>query len=69
MKGVLNLLVAVYSIIEVAYYLYKCPSIDCRDSIFGFEVSGIVYLLFWVTLAVVDIYVYFKNRKQKHNIS
>ena len=69
MKGILSLLIGLYSIGQVVYYLVNCPSIDCGKNIFGFDVSGIIFLLFWGLLAVVDFYAFFKGRRQNKNIS
>ena len=69
MKGILSLLIGLYSIGQVVYYLVNCPSIDCSRNIFGFQVSGIIFLLFWGLLGVVDFYAFFKGRKENQSIS
>jgi len=64
MKGKFNLVIGLVALASVVYYLVMCPSVNCNERIIGFQVPGMVYLLFWGTIAVVLLYeVYQQNTK------
>ena len=64
MKGKFNLAIGLVALASVVYYLVMCPSVNCNERIIGFQVPGMVYLLFWATIAVVLLYgVYQQNTK------
>ena len=66
MKGKFNLVIGLVALASVVYYLVMCPSVNCNEKIFMFEVSSIVYLLFWATIAVVLLYEVYQQNTKTH---
>lgn len=65
MKGKLNLIIGLYALINVILYLVQCPSFDCNQTIFGIELSGIVYLIFWTIMSIIILYGVYKSNVNK----
>jgi len=52
-----------FALIEVVYKLIKCP--NCDESILWFEVSGLVFIIFWTAVAIILFTMYIKRTGQK----
>lgn len=64
MKGKFNLIVGLLALSNAVYHLVTCPL--CEERLFGFDISGMLYLGFWIAIMIMMFYsVYDVNRKVK----
>ena len=69
MKGAFSLIAGMIALTNVIYYAVQCPSFDCRESIFGIELSGIVYFILWAFMAFGCLYDVYKQNTNKEGTS
>ena len=58
MKKKFELFIGLFALLNVVYKIAVC--LNCDDNILWFEVSGIVYTLFWTFLAVMILHGVYK---------
>lgn len=58
MKKKVELIIGIIALLNVIYKMIVC--LTCDDRIFFFEVSWIVYILFWISIAVATFYEVYK---------
>jgi len=69
MKRKFEFVMGLFASIEVIYKMIKCPS--CEESILWFEVSGLVFTVFWAAIAIILFYGVYKENwteKERNNI-
>lgn len=62
MRVTINLIIGILAISNIAYHFYKCPM--CEERLFGFNVSWVFYIGFWVLIAVFSFQRYFQLKKE-----
>lgn len=66
MKGILNLILGIFALVNVGYHLYAKSGMSGR--FFGIEVSSPIYCLIWSALGIYFLYSFYKvNAKPKQH--
>lgn len=62
MRGIVNLIVAIICLVNIVYHFIRSPE---TQTIFGFEVPNVVYLLFWGFIMVSAFMSFLKDTRKK----
>ncbi|MFK8055202.1 MAG: hypothetical protein AB8F78_03690 [Saprospiraceae bacterium] len=62
----IRIAIGVFALFNVLYKLFTCAS--CDESIFGFPVSGLVYIIFSTAVAVLILYMAYKRKQQEGQV-
>ncbi len=58
MKKKFSFIVGLFALSQAIFKVVTCLS--CDDSIFGFKIPGLLYVLFWTFLSIVILYDVYK---------